>query len=58
MGPVGAWLSRAEALLGTEEKLNGKPDEVCCTTGKWWKVFTALLVPPVAQILALYMNMG
>ncbi|KAF2357499.1 Calponin domain [Trinorchestia longiramus] len=28
LGPVARWLSRAEALLGTEEKLHGKPDQI------------------------------
>lgn len=28
LGPIGEWLSKAEAMLGTEEKQSGKPDEV------------------------------
>ena len=38
--PVGRWLSEAEALLGTEEKLNGKPDEVLGDVMEvtcWWR---------------------
>ncbi|KAK3865215.1 hypothetical protein Pcinc_029165 [Petrolisthes cinctipes] len=34
LGPIGEWLSRAEAMLGTEVKLHGKNDEIATLLSK------------------------